>query len=215
MPARKIPKNYRNITGKVVLTHAQSSVVGFESSLERDFILLKDFDEAVLNIEEQPITLEYVSNEKVCKYTPDFLVTYTDKKAELVEIKYSDDLKTEKLKHPNKFAAAESFAANNGWAFSFYTEHEIHSNRLKNITFLRQFIGNGSHYPYSEIVKSIVTKSRSPLRVCDILELAFRDKYQQAQLLSTVWHLIANREVHADLDTPITNETLVEELYCE
>lgn len=79
MPSRKIPKNYLNITGKVMLTHAQSSVVAFESSLERDFILLKNFDETVLNIEKQPVTLEYVHDGRIYKYTPDFLVTYTDK----------------------------------------------------------------------------------------------------------------------------------------
>ena len=42
MPVRKIPKNYRNVTG----VHASEKSIGeaqFESTLERDFLTLLEF----------------------------------------------------------------------------------------------------------------------------------------------------------------------------
>jgi hypothetical protein len=43
MPVRTIPKNYRNLTGLVPNTRT-SGMTAFESTLERDFLLLLDFD---------------------------------------------------------------------------------------------------------------------------------------------------------------------------
>jgi hypothetical protein len=43
MPVRTIHKNYRSLTGLVPNLRTQS-MTAFESSLERDFLLLLDFD---------------------------------------------------------------------------------------------------------------------------------------------------------------------------
>jgi hypothetical protein len=51
MPVRIIPKNYRNLTGLVANTKAQR-MTAFESTLEKDFLLLLDFDPAVGTYEE-------------------------------------------------------------------------------------------------------------------------------------------------------------------
>ena len=56
MPVRKVPKNYRSLTGLVPHTRT-SSMTAFESSLERDFLLLLDFDPEVAFYDEQPVTL--------------------------------------------------------------------------------------------------------------------------------------------------------------
>ena len=42
MPVRKIPKNYRNITGRVSLRTLDGSSAAFESSLERDLLICLD-----------------------------------------------------------------------------------------------------------------------------------------------------------------------------
>lgn len=215
MPARKIPKNYRNITGKVVLAHAQSSTVGFESSLERDFILMKDFDERVLNIEEQPATINYIANERNHKYTPDFLVTYSDRPAELVEIKYTEDLEIERVEHPIKFQSAEEFARARGWVFAFYTESEIRSPRLKNISFLRNYISDTIHYPHTELIQHILKTTERTITVEELLLLASNDKYRQAEVLSSLWHLAATREIELDLEAPLSNKTEILEIRVE
>ncbi|MBI5634751.1 MAG: heteromeric transposase endonuclease subunit TnsA, partial [Nitrospirae bacterium] len=43
MPVRKIPRNYRNITGAVSRSNGDP-MVRYESALERDFYELLDFD---------------------------------------------------------------------------------------------------------------------------------------------------------------------------
>jgi hypothetical protein len=48
MPVRTIPKNYRNLTGLVPNTRT-AGMTAFESTLERDFFLLLDFDPDVLH----------------------------------------------------------------------------------------------------------------------------------------------------------------------
>lgn len=54
MPIRKIPKNYRNITG--IAPHNKAvGAAAYESSLERDFLILLAFNQVDLN---QPITMK-------------------------------------------------------------------------------------------------------------------------------------------------------------
>jgi hypothetical protein len=60
MPVRKIPKNYRGVTG-LVASELNAKQTAFESTLERDFMLLVEFDPNVLSYEEQPVRIDYLS----------------------------------------------------------------------------------------------------------------------------------------------------------
>ena len=90
---RKIPKNYRNITGKFFSRKVKGSIA-FESKLERDYYMLFELDNSISIIKEQPVTLQ--SENTRLKYTPDFEIyiningTY---KTIIGEIKYKKDLK--------------------------------------------------------------------------------------------------------------------------
>ena len=69
MPVRKIPKNYRNITGMA----AYSKSVGcaaYESSLERDFLSLLEFCPDVIRFEVQPVSIEWFddSGKSICTH---------------------------------------------------------------------------------------------------------------------------------------------------
>jgi hypothetical protein len=98
MPARAVPKNYRNVTGQVYNSRTRSSSA-FDSTLERDCLLL-DFDLAVDFYKEQPVTIEYCdSRDSLRRYTPDVLVRYRSAVnaisvplSVLCEVKYRDDL---------------------------------------------------------------------------------------------------------------------------
>jgi hypothetical protein len=56
MASRKIPKNYSNITGKLA-SEKSSTMLSYESKLERDFYFLFDFDQYIEKIQDQPITI--------------------------------------------------------------------------------------------------------------------------------------------------------------
>src|SRR6266699_1506223 len=76
IPVRSVPKNYRSLTGLIPNTRTQS-MTAFESSLERDFLLLLDFDPDVEFYEEQPVKITYHDESGRRRiYTPDVLVRY-------------------------------------------------------------------------------------------------------------------------------------------
>lgn len=78
MPVRKIPKNYRNVTG-IVASSKSGGAAQFESTLERDFLALLEFSPEVTNIDPQPVKIEWVdANGCQRSYTPDVLVEFSE-----------------------------------------------------------------------------------------------------------------------------------------
>ena len=73
MPVRKIPKNYLSVTGSFA-SQKNGQMGSFESLLEKEYMLLLDFDDSVESFEEQPVTIPVPGVTK--GYTPDFLVHY-------------------------------------------------------------------------------------------------------------------------------------------
>jgi len=146
MVARTIPKNYRNVTGRFASAKNPNSI-GFESTLEKDFFLLLEFDRRVESFEEQPVTIAYCGLEgRVCHYTPDVLVRYRtalagepDWRPVLYEVKYRNDLREHGVEYRPKFKAARGYARDRGWRFRVVTEREIRTPRLSNIRFLLRY----------------------------------------------------------------------------
>ena len=54
MPVRKIPKNHLMVTGGYS-SSKNTEIDAFESLLEKDYLLLLDFDESVRSFEVQPV----------------------------------------------------------------------------------------------------------------------------------------------------------------
>lgn len=156
---RKIPPGRRSLTGAVNV-HRFKQSVQFESGLERDFIYLKSLDHQVEDIIPQPCCIQFEDGEgKSRKYTPDFLVIYSDgRSSDLVEIKYQDELKKKRKLLMPRFQAAEEYSALNYWNFSVQTEHEIRNSRLENAKLLLPLQRNKPDPGLSaRIIKSIST----------------------------------------------------------
>lgn len=144
MPVRTVPKNSRSLTGLVPNPRTQS-MTAFESSLERDFLLLLDFDPDVEFFEEQPVTIVYHdATGRRRTYTPDVLVRYrTDRlqarhtKPRLCEVKYCEDLRQHWAEYRPKFRAAQRYAQQQGWRFRVVTERHVRTPYLENVKFLR------------------------------------------------------------------------------
>ena len=112
MPVRKIPKNYRNVTG-VASHHKATGRAMFESTLERDFLTLLEFDPAVESFEVQPVTVHWLDeSDKERIYTPDVLAYFhsTHHPTTLYEVKYRSELKELWPELKPKFRAALQFA---------------------------------------------------------------------------------------------------------
>ncbi|MBD3842159.1 MAG: hypothetical protein IE909_09785 [Campylobacterales bacterium] len=74
MSVRTIPKNYRNVTGIHASVKSEEKAM-FESTLERDFITLLEFDNDVVSFDVQPVKIKWFDqNGKSRSYFPDVLV---------------------------------------------------------------------------------------------------------------------------------------------
>jgi hypothetical protein len=69
MPVRRIPKNYRSVTGLVASNDERDQVTAYESSLERDCIKHVIFNRNVAWHEEQPVTISFVCDGKQYSYS--------------------------------------------------------------------------------------------------------------------------------------------------
>jgi hypothetical protein len=143
MPVRKIPKNYLVVTGSFA-SRKNDQMDEFESLLEKEYMLLLDFDERVERFEAQPVKIPVPGISK--GYTPDVLVHYLPNPVSgsvpnplLTEVKHTDDLKRNADKYAPKFAAAEQYALEYGWDFRVTTQVDIRIPRLANIKFLREY----------------------------------------------------------------------------
>ena len=209
MPVRIVPKNYRNLTGLVPNSRTQA-MTAFESTLERDFLLLLDFDPDVAFYEEQPLTITYYDETgRRRTYTPDVLVRYRTacvevgrSKAHLCEVKYRDDLRQHWTDYRPKFRAAQRYARQQGWRFRVVTERHVRTPSLANVKFLgpyRMMHVDDAHQ--AQLLRALrgegdgSGKSLAPLSA---------DRWRQAQLLPTLWQLIARRQVGADFAQPLT-----------
>ncbi len=206
MPIRKIPKNYSNVTGIAAHSKAQGQAM-FESTLERDFLMLLEFDKKVDSFEVQPIKLEWLNeHDKSRSYTPDVLVYYKNGKQipTLFEVKYRSDIKKNWQVLKPKFKAAIRFCKENGWKFKLITETEIRTAYLESVKFLLPFVRQGASIEDDMMIlddKLLELKTSTPK---ELISSIYSDEWNQATLLPTLWYLIGSRQIKIDLTSKIT-----------
>lgn len=205
MSVRKIPIATRSITGR----HAKDGVP-FESTLERDFVTLCAFDDAVASIESQPISLSYrAPSGRSYRYTPDYLVRYhqlpgATRPERLCEIKYEEDLLENGQKYAAKFAAAAAFASERGWSFEVVTEVSIRTPYLDNVRFLLPYKQVVSDRADVELIQSVFAGGPPTMTVANLLALHSEDPLERARLLPAVWAMVAQGTILADLQQKLS-----------
>lgn len=206
MPVRKIPKNYRNVTG--VASHQKAiGQAMFESTLERDFLTLLEFNKAVKYFEVQPLVIHWMDNEgKERTYTPDTLVHYhhSKKPTTLYEVKYRSDLKENWADLKPKFRAARVFAKNKRWRFKLITEKEIRGVHLDNAKFLLPYLKKG---PVTAADMDMLDNALNKLvrtTPAKLLQYIYQDDWNRARLIPTLWYLIGSHQIGVDFSRPLT-----------
>jgi len=208
MPARAIRLSYRShITGRQPFIPG-GTLIGHESTLERDFVTLCRFDPDVLGIEEQPITINWIDPDgRNRRYTPDYLVV-RQTGVELVEIKYRDDLWTKWADYKPAFAAAREWAAIRRMRFRIVTDRHIRGPLLSNT---KRLIARMHDTVPAEIERDItVTLVRlQPISLSDLVEAVVAPERPREVVLSALWPLLARRTVITALDTEINGHSLL------
>ena len=138
---RTIPIQNRSVAGRFY-SHKNGRLVEYESTLERDYFYLLEFDKHVIRYEEQPFGVVGRYNGKKVTYRPDVIVLTNSEKPDIIEVKYSSDLEDENKaeKILNKLNEMEKWAEQNGAVHQLMTEKEIRSIRLNNQKFLYGYI---------------------------------------------------------------------------
>lgn len=212
MSVRKIPKNYRSVTGYFSSVLNKRSIA-YESTLERDFFLTLEFDHDVESYEEQPMTINYNLSGKERKYTPDCLVRYknqTNKNPLLVEIKYSSELEQKWDELKEIYNLIEHYASENNMTFKVFTDKDIRVPYIDNM----KFIYNFSRPPNSldAFKKSIMDRlaAKKRISVKELLNAISKDKFKQVEILPSVWHLVFLKEIKLDIMKKLSNNSILE-----
>lgn len=208
MPVRKIPKNYLMVTGGFA-SRKNGRMMGFESLLERDYMILLEFDDAVERFEEQPVKIPFKKGVK--PYVPDILIHYgVDHKPRrplLAEVKHTSDLAKNREKYDPKFALAQEYAADRDWDFRVVTEKEIRTPRLASLKFLRDYLHVDPEPEHAECITEVLQEEGRPMALDTLLDRLCESDSTRLQIVPVVWHMAALRQIVIDLEQPIDDKT--------
>ena len=194
MPVRKIPMSYSSVTGRYVLP--DGSTVGFESTVERDFITLMVFDLAFVTMEEQPLRIFFTDEfGKRRRYTPDYLVTRAGRRPLLAEVKLVEKMTPEMEVW---FDAGRAYSRDHGWDYGIWTDVDMRTPFLNNAKFLVPYRRRRTD-PGIEARLLRELERREQISISDLLAAAFAKPDQRLKGIPILWRLIANGRVGVDL----------------
>ncbi|MER2020413.1 MAG: TnsA endonuclease N-terminal domain-containing protein [Stenotrophomonas sp.] len=180
-------------------------MAGFESSLERDLLLILDFDRTVLSIKEQPFSLTHIQDASVRRYTPDVMAEYDRAALSTVvyEVKPIEKLRADWASLRPAFKAAVAHCRLREWQFKIVTERHIRTPYLANVKFLRR---------YRDLAPLLVRQAQlrytasalGPTTPQGLLAAAYWPKEEQAQAIPALWQMVAAGEFDIDLTQPLS-----------
>ena len=189
---RRIPLSRRShITGFQPVRH---KAVEHESALERDFVTLANFRDPAAELVSQPQTIHFLDAGKPRRYTPDFLVSWSDGRKELVEIKYRADLRAQWPNLRPAFAAAREWALEHGATFRIATERGIRGAELDNALRLIPL----RSAPLDTAACDAVLSALDCLRTPTIGQLVSSVALERPLALATVWRMLAHGRLLVD-----------------
>lgn len=215
-PVRKAQTVYGSISGNY--SFRGEKTIWFESTLERDYLIRQEFNNSVIDVVSQPISIPYVTDlGNASTYTPDFLVQFSSASYDdldqfpaplLIEIKPRKKLVEDWSKLKPKFRAAHSFASEKGWKFKIIDESRLYDQYWESISFLKRF--RRSHV--DELDKQVLLETLEKLGHSTVNQLPayiFKDEKNILRAIHKIWALIAKQAIGCDLHQPLTAETVI------
>lgn len=200
---RRIPLSYRaHVIG---LQPLPTGMVEHESALERDFVSLTSFLDPMATVTSQPVTIRFLHDRGSRRYTPDFLVRWSNGRGELIEVKYRKDLRLAWSRLRPAFVAARAWAKDREMGFRLATERSIRGPRLdaaKQLLPLRTA-------PLDEALAEHAIAAVLSLDGTTFAAVIAALPTGHATALAVVWRLIARGRLRADLSAPIGPNTIL------
>jgi len=209
MPVRKPKKNYRSLTG-MFYSLKNNKGVFFESKLERDLFLTLEFNKDVTAYEEQPIALEYTKGNRTYPYTPDCLIHYLKDSPSVIEVKYSDEIETNKEAFKYKFDQITNTLKGKGYTFKIFTEKDLDDTALENMNFIYNYVTITDQSMTNETYQKLQRIGSAPYR--EILSKLSLDRYKQALYVPYIWYLVLIGKLDIDIYEKISPQTQIKVL---
>lgn len=182
-----------------------SGLTHHESALERDFVTLTHFLDSTARILSQPVTIRFEFCGTRRRYTPDFLVEWSDGHSELVEIKYRADLRKDWDRLRPAFMIAREWALERGSRFRIATERGVRGWKLEAA---KRLLPLRSHPIDASLVSealAVVSALGNPTFAKLIETLPCGREISTA----LIWRMIARGLLQADLSKPIQMTTRI------
>lgn len=200
---RRIPVSRRShITGFQPLS---TGTAQHESALERDFVTLVVFADEAASVQSQPLTVLFREHGVARRYTPDFLVRWSDGRMEVVEVKYRADLRANWTRLAPAFAAARQWARENGGRFRLATERSIRGPQLEHARRLLPLRAA----PLDRNVAAAALRLAQSMPEPTFGRIVNALGGDRGAALATVWRMIARGELRVDFSKPVGMDTSV------
>ena len=193
----------------------RSHIIGFqplptgtaehESALERDFVTLSSYIDPHAVITSQPITITFQVGTTTRRYTPDYSIAWSDGTREIVEVKYQSDLRANRERFRERFAAMEDWARVRGATFRIATEREIRGCALENAKRLLPLRTAAFDPDIAQSLLSTVRRLVAPT-FADVMTAVPADR---SSVLATLWCLLARGMLCVDPFLPITPNSII------
>lgn len=206
--SRTIKPTRMSVSGKYMY---KGGSIPYESTLERDFLIVQGFREDIKSIVPQPLTIEFRKNGHTYPYTPDFFIEYEDfanRKNMIVEVKPETLWRENWRDWSNKWKTMQRYCKENNMIFHIYDESRIRNNALANITFLANF--KNTHIEKEDIEAVLTQVSLMGVTTIDYLLTRFYSgKLLRNHGLRVIYHLLYARKLKFDLFTVLNEQSEV------
>ncbi|RBP02057.1 TnsA endonuclease N-terminal domain-containing protein [Rossellomorea aquimaris] len=208
--ARKIKASSKlSIRGKHNSTKMYQ-MIPWESTLERDFIKLLDFDPTVVSFKFQPEQINFIYKGKQRKYYPDFLVERNDFEKYIYEVKAFE--KIEEDINKLKFQVGIKFCSERNMKYVVVTEKDIRKGFLiENLDVLSEVRQESTSSTVMSEVIRIMEALGGKAKIATLKEKIKPISDGEAE--NNIYYLIYTHQLSMDLiSIPINDESIVERM---
>lgn len=205
---RKIKPTRMSVSGRIPY---KGRSLPYESTLERDLIIVHAFREDVEDIVAQPITIPFVKNGVTYKYTPDFFIKFAENAGKpnmIIEVKPHDLWQAHWRDWSDKWKAMQRYCKSNDYIFRIYDESRIKNTALDNINLLMKFKNSAIEEEDKEAVLEQV-RLMGTTTIDYLLTRFYIGSFLRNHGLRVIYHLLATKRLKFNLFLEINDLTEV------
>lgn len=205
---RKIKPTRISVSGRVI---CKGKAVAYESTLERDFLIVQNYHPDIKNIVAQPVTIKFNKNGREYPYTPDFFVEYhefANRKNMIIEVKPEALWRENWRDWSDKWKAMQRYCRQNNMVFHVYDENRIRTIALDNINIIKAL----KNTAIDEADIKAVTEQVELMGITTIdylLTRFYTGELLRKHGLRVIYHLLATQQLYFNLFEELTTQSEV------